>query len=78
MQREGRIGGSNIHESATNMSRMAGSFAPAFGAKMDDPLIKAETEKKFKEQKVQIEQEYRQSYDELERNFELRKKELIT
>lgn len=77
LQRDGRLGGSNAHDSATNMSRMAGSFAPVFGAKMDDPLIKAETEKKFKEQKVQIEQEYRQSYDELERNFELRKKELI-
>jgi hypothetical protein len=52
LQREGRLGGSNAHDSATNMSRMAGSFAPGFGAKMDDPLIKAETEKKFKEQKV--------------------------
>ena len=43
------MGGSNIHDSATNMNRIASSFAPAFGAKMDDPLIKAETEKKFKE-----------------------------
>lgn len=46
---EGRMTGSNIHESGTNMNRMSNSFAPVFGAKMDDPLIKAETEKKFKE-----------------------------
>jgi len=59
------------------MNRMAGGFAPAFGAKLDDPLIKAETEKKFKERKVQIDLEYKKSYDEIERNFELRKKELI-
>ena len=56
---------------------MSGGFAPAFGAKLDDPLIKAETEKKFKERKVQIDLEYKKSYDEIERNFELRKKELI-
>ena len=53
------------------------NFAPAFGAKLDDPLIKAETEKKFKERKIQIDLEYKKSYDEIERNFELRKKELI-
>jgi hypothetical protein len=47
------LGGSNIHDSGANMSRAGiGAFAPAFGAKMDDPLIKAETEKKFKEQRA--------------------------
>ena len=44
----GALGGSQIQDSA-NMGRMSAGFAPAFGAKMDDPLIKAETEKKFKE-----------------------------
>lgn len=44
---EGRLG---MHDSGNRMQ----NFAPAFGAKLDDPLIKAETEKKFKERKVLI------------------------
>lgn len=72
MREDGRLG---VHDSGSNLNRM--NFAPAFGAKLDDPLIKAETEKKFKERKIKIDLEYKKSYDEIERNFELRKKELI-
>ena len=38
---------------------------------------KAKYDAKFKERKIQIDLEYKKSYDEIERNFELRKKELI-
>jgi hypothetical protein len=41
--------------------------------KSEDPLIRAETEKKVKEQRVLLEQEFKQSIQEIERNFELRK-----
>ena len=50
---------------------------PVFGAKQDDPLIKAQTEKKVNEEKGQIEAQYRQSIEEIDKHFELRKKELM-
>jgi hypothetical protein len=50
---------------------------PVFGAKQDDPLIKAETEKKVNEQKGVIEMQYRNSIEEIDKHFELRKKELM-
>ena len=37
--------------------------------KSEDPLIRAETEKKVKEQKVILEQEFKQSIQEIEHNF---------
>ena len=49
-----------------------------FGAKQDDPLIKAQTEKKVNEQRGALEQQYRQSIEEIDRHFELRKKELMS
>ena len=67
-----------------NNSAVAGSNAttgnaafptgPVFGAKSDDPLIKAETEKKVNEQKGALEVQYRQSIDEIDKHFEMRKK----
>lgn len=69
---------SQVDESVSNMSRMGGAAYPAaFGAKLDDPLIRAETEKKVKEQRGQLENEYRQSIAEIDKNFELRKKEIL-
>jgi len=47
MQREG-MGGRN---SGINKNRMD-NMAPFLVSKLDDPLIRAETEKKFKERKV--------------------------
>jgi hypothetical protein len=41
--------------------------------KSEDPLIRAETEKKVREQRALLEQEYQQSLQEIERNFELKK-----
>ena len=56
----------------------AGAVIPTvFGAKQDDPLIMAETNKKVNERKGQIEMEYKASIDEIEHHFERRKKELI-
>ena len=55
-----------------------GQGAPnIFGAKQDDPLIKAETEKKVNEQKGALEVQFRQSIEEIDKHFELRKKELM-
>ena len=51
--------------------------APVFGAKADDPLIRAATEKKVNEQKDLIEQEFKSSIEEIDKHFELRKKEMI-
>ena len=46
---------------------------PTFMNKSEDPLIRAETEKKVREQRTLLEQEYQQSLQEIERNFELKK-----
>ena len=40
-------------------------------------MIRAQTEKKVNEQKEQIEMEFKASIDEIDKHFELRKKELI-
>ena len=40
-------------------------------------MIRAQTEKKVNEQKEQIELEFKASIDEIDKHFELRKKELI-
>jgi len=45
--------------------------------KTADPLIRAEAEKKLKEQKFLYHQEYQQSLEEIDKNFELKKQELI-
>lgn len=50
---------------------------PAFLNKSEDPLIKAETEKKIKEQRVVLEQEFQQSLKDIEVNFEKRKQEIL-
>ena len=41
--------------------------------KAEDPLIKAETEKKVREQRKILEQDYIRSLEEIDKNFELRK-----
>lgn len=45
--------------------------------KASDPLIRAETEKKVREQKAQLEKEFQQSLGDIERNFELKKQQVI-
>jgi len=47
------------------------------GSKTQDPLIRAEAEKKLKEQRNLYQQEFQQSIEEIDRNFQLRKHELI-
>merc|ERR1711935_561177 len=47
------------------------------GSKTQDPLIRAEAEKKLKEQRNLYQQEFQQSIEEIDRNFQLRKQELI-
>ena len=47
-------GGANT-TNATGTGAGFSQAAPVFGAKQDDPLIKAETEKKVNEQKGQLE-----------------------
>ena len=46
-------------------------------SKTNDPLIRAEAEKKLKEHKLLYQQEFQQSIEEIDRNFQLRKDELI-
>lgn len=60
-----------------NVQQQQVMAGPVFGAKQDDPLIKAQTEKKVNEQKGVIEQQFRQSIEEIDKHFELRKKELM-
>ena len=50
---------------------------PAFLNKSEDPLIKAASKKAVEEQKALLDEEFRQSIKEIERNFELRKQEII-
>jgi len=45
--------------------------------KIQDPLIRAEAEKKLKEHKMMYQQEFQQSIEEIDRNFLLKKQELI-
>lgn len=52
-------------------------MAASFLNKHEDPLIKAEVEKKVKEQRLELENEFKTSLKEIDRNFELRKQELI-
>ena len=50
---------------------------PAFLNKSQDPLIKAASKKAVEEQKAILDQEFKQSIKEIERNFELRKQEIL-
>ena len=61
----------------SNLNVLGKGFPAGFSAKFEDPLIRADADKIVKDQQVQIEQEYKQSIDEIDRNFDLRKKELI-
>ena len=45
--------------------------------KFDDPVIKAEAEKRLKEQRKALQEEYEGWISEIDKNFELRKHELI-
>ena len=70
----------NLSNTPSGMQQSATNFfppGPVFGAKQDDPLIKAQTEKKVIEQKAPLEQQYNQSIKEIDKHFELRKKELM-
>ena len=46
-------------------------------SKTQDPLIRAEAEKKIREQRQYYQQEFQQSIEEIDRNFLLKKDELI-
>jgi hypothetical protein len=45
--------------------------------KTQDPIIRAEAEKKIKEQKQLYEEEFQQSIADIDRNFKLKKEEMI-
>ena len=45
--------------------------------KTHDPIIRAEAEKKLKEQRYLYQQEYQQSIEEIDRNFQLKREEMI-
>jgi len=49
----------------------------AMSNKTQDPLIRAEAEKKLKQHRELYQQEFKQSIEEIDRNFLLRKQELI-
>lgn len=51
------------------------SFVQA-SSKADDPLIKAEIEKNIREQKKILQQDLVRSLEEIDKNFELKKKEI--
>ncbi len=70
----------NVSAAASGMGQSATNSFPAgpvFGAKQDDPLIKAQVEKKVVDEKVPLEQQYMASIKEVDKNFQLRKKELM-
>lgn len=46
-------------------------------SKTQDPLIRAEAEKKLKEQKQLYQKEFQQSIQDIDRNFQLKKQELL-
>jgi hypothetical protein len=50
---------------------------PQFMTKHEDPLIKAEIDKNIKEQKKLLEQDYARSIEDIDRNFELKKSEIL-
>ena len=56
---------------------MSTGFQPAFGDKNNDVLIQAQAGRKVEEQKSQIEAEFKMSIEEIEKHFELRKKDLL-
>lgn len=45
--------------------------------KHDDPLIKAEIDKNIKEQRKLLEQDFARSIEEIDKNFELKKQEIL-
>jgi myosin heavy subunit len=45
--------------------------------KHEDPLIKAEIDKNLKEQKKLLEQDFARSLEEIDKNFELKKQEIL-
>lgn len=51
------------------------AFLPGglMGSKTQDPLIRAEAEKKLKQQRALYQQEFQQSIEDIDRNFQLRK-----
>lgn len=56
---------------------LSGAGPNAFFAKHEDPLIKAEIDKNLKEQKKLLEQDFARSIEEIDRNFELKKQEIV-
>lgn len=62
----------------TSAALLAGSSGPnSFLAKHDDPLIKAEIDKNLKEQRKLLEQDFARSIEEIDKNFELKKQEIL-
>lgn len=45
--------------------------------KHEDPLIKAQIDKNLKEQKKLLEQDFARSLEEIDKNFELKKQEIL-
>lgn len=63
------VGNPNIMQQANNLLGMSN--------KAQDPLIRAEAEKKLKEHRQMYQQEYQMNIEEIDRNFLLKKQELI-
>ena len=59
------------------MGMSHGNMMSQMNSKAHDPLIRAEAEKKLKEQRLLYQQEFQMSIEELDRNCQLKKEELI-
>ncbi len=65
--------------SAANSDFMTGTGGQPLmlPGKHDDPLIKAEIDKNLKEQRKLLEQDFARSIEEIDKNFELKKQEIL-
>lgn len=67
----------NAESSATVDFRVSEPRRGLLGSKTQDPLIRAEAEKKLREQRAYYQQEFQQSIEDMEKQFQLHKSELM-